>query len=51
MRRTTDKQYADLLASLKAIPSLQPAKRETTRQKDRERLVEDLIEANGEATW
>lgn len=51
MNRTTDRQYADLLASLNAIPAPRPVKREATRQQERERLAEDLMAANGEATW
>lgn len=51
MMRTTDTQYADLLARLNAMPAQKPARREQTRQQEREQLVEDLIEANGEAAW
>ena len=48
---TTDRDYADLLARLHAIPAQQPERRTYTQAQERERLVEDLIEINGEATW
>ena len=51
MKHTTDKDYADTLARLYAIPATQPQRRETTLAQERARLVEDLIKANGEATW
>lgn len=51
MNRTTDTQYADLLARLHAIPAITQPKREQARQQALEHLVEDLIEANGEAPW
>ena len=51
MPRTTDTQYADLLARLQAMPSPRPVRREQTQQQARAQLVEDLIEANGAATW
>lgn len=51
MMRTTDTQYADLLVRLSAMPAQQPARREQTRQQECVQLVEDLIEANGEAAW
>ena len=49
--KTTDKDYADTLARLYAIPATQPQRREGTQAKELEHLVEDLIKANGEATW
>lgn len=49
--KTTDKDYADTLARLYAIPATQPQRREVTQAKERSHLFEDLIEANGEATW
>ena len=49
--KTTDKDYADMLARLYAIPATQPQRRETTLAQERARLVEDLIAINGEATW
>ena len=49
--KTTDKDYADTLARLYAIPATQPQRRETTLAQERARLVEDLIAINGEATW
>ena len=49
--KTTDKDYADLLARLYTIPAAQPKLRETTLTQERARLVEDLIVINGEATW
>lgn len=51
MNRTTDTQYVDLLVRLNAIPAITQPKREQTRQQEREHLVVDLIEANGEAPW
>ena len=51
MTHTTDKDYADLLARLHAIPATQPQRRETTQAQERERLVEDLLAECGEATW
>ena len=48
---TTDKDYADMLARLYAIPATQPQRREVTQAKERKHLVEDLIAINGEATW
>ena len=51
MTRTTDKDYADTLARLYAIPSTQPQRRETTQVQERARMVEDLMAINGEATW
>ena len=51
MTHTTDKDYADMLARLLAIPATQPQRRETTLAQERARLVEDLIAINGEATW
>lgn len=49
--KTTDKDYADTLARLYAIPATQTQRREVTQDQERAHLVEDLIEANGEATW
>lgn len=49
--KTTDKDYADLLARLNAIPAQQPQRREQTRQQERAHLVEDLLSECGEATW
>ena len=51
MTHTTDKDYADTLARLYAIPATQPQRREVTQAKERARLVEDLMAINGEATW
>ena len=51
MKHTTDKDYADTLARLYAIPATQPQRREVTRAQERAQLVEDLIAINGEATW
>lgn len=48
---TTDKDYADLLARLAAIPAQAPQKREMTRQQEREWLAEDLMNKCGEAVW
>lgn len=49
--KTTDQQYADLLARLSAIPAKAPQKREMTRQQEREWLAEDLMAECGEAVW
>ena len=49
--KTTDKEYADTLARLHAIPATQPQRSEVTQAKKRARLVEDLMAINGEATW
>lgn len=51
MKHTTDNDYADLLARLNAIPVIETTRREWTRQQEQERLVEDLLKANGEAVW
>ena len=51
MTHTTDREYADLLARLAAIPAQASQRREQTRQQEREWLVEDLINEFGEATW
>ena len=52
MTRTTDnKDYADTLARLYAIPATQPQRRETTQAQERARLFEDLLAMDGEATW
>ena len=51
MTHTTDKDYADTLARLFAIPATQPQRREVTQAQERERLVEDLLAECGEATW
>lgn len=48
---TTDKDYADLLARLNAVPAQQPEKRSLTREQARTWEFEDLLETNGEATW
>ena len=50
-QHTTDKDYADTLARLYAIPETQPQRREVTQAQERARLVEDLMAINGEATW
>ena len=48
---TTDREYADLLTRLNAIPAQQPTRRTNTKAQERQHLVEDLINQNGEATW
>lgn len=50
-RCTSDSDYASLLARLHAIPTAQPQRRTYTRAQEREHLIWDLIEANGEALW
>lgn len=51
MTHTTDKDYADTLARLYAIPATKPQRRETTQAQERARLIEDLLAMDGEATW
>lgn len=51
MTHTTDKDYADTLARLYAIPATQSQRRETTQAQERARLFEDLLAMDGEATW
>ncbi len=48
---TTDREYADLLARLRAIPAQQPERRTYTQAQERAHLVEDLTKENGEAPW
>lgn len=48
---TTDREYADLLLRLNAVPAQQPERRTYTQNQERAHLVEDLIKINGEATW
>ena len=50
-RTTSDKDYADLLARLQAIPAARPEKPSLTREQARAWEFEDLMDANGEATW
>lgn len=51
MTHTTDKNYADLLVRLNAIPATQPKRSETTLAQERKWLFEDLLAMDGEATW
>lgn len=51
MTHTADKDYADMLVRLNAIPATQPQRREATQARERARLIEDLMAINGEATW
>jgi len=51
MKHTTDKDYADTLARLLAIPATQSNRRETTVAQERARLFDDLLAMDGEATW
>lgn len=48
---TTDREYADLLARLRAIPAQKSERRTYTQAQERQHLVEDLIAINGEAPW
>ena len=48
---TSDKDYADLLARLQAIPAARPERRSLSRSEERTWEFEDLIRENGEATW
>lgn len=49
--KTTDKEYAELLARLAAVPTQQTERRTYTQSQERKHLVDDLIAINGEATW
>ena len=52
MKPTTDRDYADLLARLAAVPAPKPARRTYTQAQERAHLlVEDLTTINGEAPW
>ena len=51
MNRTSDKDYADLLARLAAIPAQAPQRRTYTKAQEQALLVEDLIKEVGESTW
>ena len=51
MPDTSDKDYADLLARLAAVPVQQPKRRSLSRSEERAWEFEDLMDANGEATW
>lgn len=51
MTHTTDKDYADMLVRLNAIPVIETTQLDLTRQQERARLVEDLLAECGEATW
>ena len=51
MTHTTDKDYADMLARLRAIPATQPQRRELTLAQERAQLFDDLLAMDGEATW
>lgn len=51
MTHTTDKDYADLLVRLNAIPVIETTRMKLTRQQERARLVEDMLAMDGEATW
>ena len=51
MTHTTNKDYADTLARLLAIPATQPKRREVTLAQERARLVEDLLAMDGDAAW
>lgn len=51
MTPTTDNDYADLLARLRAIPAPAPEQRTHTRQQEREQLLADLLNEQGESPW
>ena len=51
MTHTTDREYADLLARLAAIPAKVPERKTYTQAQERLRLAEDLLAECGEATW
>lgn len=51
MKPTTDRDYADLLARLAAVPSPKPARRTYTKAQERQNLIKDLTAINGEAPW
>lgn len=48
---TTDRDYANLLVRLAAVPAQQPERRTYTQAQERQHLVDDLIAINGEAPW
>ena len=48
---TSDKDYADLLARLRAVPVTEPERRSLTHEQARTWEFEDLLAINGEATW
>lgn len=51
--KTTDNQYFSLLEQLNRIPVIVPelAKKTYSVKQEKQLLYDDLIEANGEATW
>lgn len=49
--KTKDKDYADTLVRLNAIPVIETTRLELTRQQEREWLFEDMLAMDGEATW
>ena len=51
MTPTTDREYADLLARLRAIPAPAPERRTFTRQQEREQLLADLLNEQGESPF
>lgn len=51
MADTSDKDYADLLARLAAVPAQEPEKRSLTHEQARVWAFEDLLCVNGEAAW
>lgn len=51
MTGTTDDQYADLLGRLAAIPAPAPERRTYTHQQEREHLLADLLNEQGESPW
>ncbi len=48
---TTDKDYADLLARLRAIPAPAPERRTYTREQEQAHLFADLLNEQGESPW
>lgn len=51
--KTTDNQYFSLLEQLNRIPVIAPelAKKQYSAKQEKQMFYNDLIEANGEATW
>lgn len=51
MTGTSDRDYADLLARLQAIPAQQPERKTFTAAQERGHLFDDLLDVAGEAPW
>lgn len=51
--KTSDNEYLNLLDRLNRIPVIAPelAKKQYSAKQEKQMFYNDLIEANGEATW